>query len=470
MERAGQYNSYYITQLMCDLLFLCLSFFLALWLGRIYPDLDVRLPDVLFLLYLVFGWYLTSIRYHLYPPSFHQTWLKQLFASFNVILVEVLLCILFSFTFKEQNYGRGFVVIYGLLLFVFMPISKMGVRHYFRYVYGRGHHLKRAIVIGDGISGKRFCLFISNNPLYGYQLVKYIHGEMIIRANRQAMDKLRRMASGRTSLGRIDEVFITESSLGNYDAQEVMHILGDYAVQLRLIPKAVTYAPNMQLQVSMLGDFPLFSYSQEPLENVFNQFIKRMFDLVFSLLVCLFICSWLMPLIALLIRLESRGPVFFLQERWGKRNKPFKCFKFRSMYCNLGDADGNGTFKQAQKGDKRITRIGKILRKTNLDEFPQFLNVLRGDMSVVGPRPHATLMNLEALSAIGNYLVRHQTKPGITGWAQVNGLRGESCHAEQLEERVAYDVWYIQHWTFWLDVRIIFLTFWKMVVGDRNAY
>ncbi|WP_051293391.1 undecaprenyl-phosphate glucose phosphotransferase [Olivibacter sitiensis] len=469
MRKGEHHNFYYLVQICFDGAGLVLTFFLAMCFGKQAALASADLADGLFLLYLLIGWYFASIRYSLYPPVLHHTLLKDLFACFNVIVVQVLLCILFSFTFKEQLYGRSFVFIYALGLFVLMPMSKIGVRKFFYYYYGKGRFLKRVVVVGDGVSGKRFYHFILQNPLYGYEMVKYIPGSMIVRGHRQAMAKLQTMASGLSSLGRIDEVFVTEAGNASYDTREIINILSAYAVQVRLIPKVASYA-NGQLQVTMLGSFPLISMVQEPLEDVFNQFLKRGFDLLFSTLVLVFVCSWLLPLIAFLIKLESKGPVFFMQERWGKRNKPFKCYKFRSMYTDLGDSDEKGTFRQARKGDRRITKIGRFLRKTNLDEFPQFFNVFRGEMSVVGPRPHATLMNLEALHAINKYLVRHQCKPGITGWAQVNGLRGESDNPEKLEERVAYDVWYIQHWTFWLDMKIIFLTFWKMLVGDKNAY
>lgn len=470
MDRFDRHNLFYFTQLCSDGAVLVFSFALALYLGKTHAVMAWHMADLLFLLYLIVGWYVTSVRYKLYPPVVQHTLLKEIFSSYNVIVIQVLLCVLFSFTFERSSYGRSFVFSYGLALFLLVPMSKIGVRTFFRYFFGKGHFLKRVVIIGDGVSGRRFYQFITNNPLYGYKLVKYINGAIIIRANRRAMDKLRLIASGATSFGRVDEVFITESSTGSYEASEIIKILSAYAMQVRIIPKIAAYSPTAQLQVTMLGGFPLISMSKEPLEDVFNQFTKRLFDILFSLMVMLLICSWLIPFIALLIMLESKGPVFFMQERWGKRNKPFKCFKFRSMYIDLGDADENGTFRQAQKDDRRITKVGRILRKTNLDEFPQFINVLKGEMSVVGPRPHATLMNLEAVHAISNYMVRHQTKPGITGWAQVNGYRGESRTPEQLEQRVAYDVWYIQNWTFWLDLKIIFLTFWKMVVGDRNAY
>jgi len=166
-----------------------------------------------------------------------------------------------------------------------------------------------------------------------------------------------------------------------------------------------------------------------------------------------------------LIKLSSRGPVFFVQWRSGKDNKPFRCIKFRSLAVN-----DNANVQQVTRGDSRITPLGKFLRKTNLDELPQFLNVLAGSMSVVGPRPHM-LRHTEMYSKIlGQYMIRHFVKPGVTGWAQVNGFRGEIKREDQLRKRIEHDIWYLEHWSSWLDIRIILLTLYVTLKGDKNAF
>ncbi|HVS91528.1 MAG TPA: exopolysaccharide biosynthesis polyprenyl glycosylphosphotransferase [Mucilaginibacter sp.] len=192
---------------------------------------------------------------------------------------------------------------------------------------------------------------------------------------------------------------------------------------------------------------------------------KRSFDIIFSLFIILFIFSWLCPIIVILIKMESPGPVFFIQIRTGRDNVNFRCFKFRSMYVN-SEADR----KQATRDDSRVTRIGAFLRKTSLDELPQFFNVLIGNMSIVGPRPHM-LSHTEKFSRITEqYVIRHTLRPGITGWAQVCGLRGELSDHEAVLQRVHADVWYLENWSFLLDVKIILLTFWITLKGDKNAY
>lgn len=209
--------------------------------------------------------------------------------------------------------------------------------------------------------------------------------------------------------------------------------------------------------------FDLLVHIDTPLSKRGNALLKRGFDIVFSLLVIVFIFSWLMPILALLIKLDSRGPVFFVQERGGKDGKTFRCIKFRTMRH-----EASKQFKLAQKNDPRITRVGAWLRKTSLDELPQFFNVLLGDMSVVGPRPHAVQVDAEYQDKVPNYMARYIVKPGITGISQVSGLRGRDW--EIMPSRVKYDLYYIQHWSFWLDLKIILHTALKVVFGDKYAF
>ena len=178
-----------------------------------------------------------------------------------------------------------------------------------------------------------------------------------------------------------------------------------------------------------------------------------------------------MPLIALAIKLTSKGPVIFKQERWGLNNEKIVCYKFRTMAADSSDIDGNGYYNQASKDDPRITSgFGAFLRSTNMDELPQFWNVFLGNMSVVGPRPHPTPLNLESMHTVENYMLRHVVKPGITGWAQVNGARGETRVPGSMQQRVNFDLYYIHRWTFWLDGQIILQTVINVFRGDQNAY
>ena len=209
---------------------------------------------------------------------------------------------------------------------------------------------------------------------------------------------------------------------------------------------------------------PVISLRREPLEDLGNRIRRRLFDIMFSSLVIIFILSWMVPIIGLLILLDSRGPIFFVQSRSGKNNRTFPCVKFRTMVVN-----DQSDRQQASKDDNRITRLGAFLRRTSLDEFPQFFNVLRGDMSIVGPRPHMLKHTDDYSKLLDRFMVRQFVKPGITGWAQVNGFRGETKNILQMEKRVEHDIWYMENWSLWLDVRIIFLTIYNVVRGEENA-
>src|SRR5450432_3423119 len=222
---------------------------------------------------------------------------------------------------------------------------------------------------------------------------------------------------------------------------------------------------NRNIYVDFLNDIPVLSLRKEPLEDTGNRIKKRTLDVIVSTLVIIFLLSWLVPLIALLIKLDSRGPVFFIQLRSGKNNQPFRCLKFRSLQVN-NEADS----KQVSRDDNRITKLGRFMRKTNIDELPQFINIFLGDMSLVGPRPHM-LKHTEQFSELyKEYMIRHFVKPGLTGWAQVNGFRGEIKDNEFLRKRVEYDTWYMENWSLFLDLKIILLTILVTIKGDKNAF
>ncbi|MDP4212845.1 MAG: undecaprenyl-phosphate glucose phosphotransferase [Bacteroidota bacterium] len=222
---------------------------------------------------------------------------------------------------------------------------------------------------------------------------------------------------------------------------------------------------NRIIFVDFLNDIPVLSLRKEPLEDTGNRIKKRTFDVLFSFLVIVFILSWLVPLIALLIKLDSRGPVFFIQLRSGKNNQSFRCIKFRSLRVN-DEADS----KQVSRDDNRITRLGRFMRKTNIDELPQFFNIFWGDMSLVGPRPHMLKHTKHFAELYKEYMIRHFVKPGLTGWAQVNGFRGEIRDNDFLKKRVEYDIWYIENWSLWFDMKIILQTILVTIKGDENAF
>ena len=231
------------------------------------------------------------------------------------------------------------------------------------------------------------------------------------------------------------------------------------------VPDVYAYL-NRRLLVSTVEGVPVLAVREEPLVNLFNRFQKRTFDLVFSTFVLVFLFPPIFLISAIIIKRQSPGPVFFRQKRTGMDGREFWCLKFRSMRTN-DQAD----VLQATEDDLRKYPYGAFLRRTNLDELPQFINVLLGDMSVVGPRPHMLKHTEQYRDMIGRYMVRHLAKPGVTGWAQVNGLRGTTRDVSDMERRVRHDIWYVEHWSFWLDLIIIFKTASQTVFcRSENAY
>jgi putative colanic acid biosynthesis UDP-glucose lipid carrier transferase len=262
----------------------------------------------------------------------------------------------------------------------------------------------------------------------------------------------------------VNEIYSTIMPENNHKVYNLMQQADKELIRVRLVPD-FSFVVNRPVFIDYLRDMPILTVRHEPLDGLINRFKKRTFDILVSSLVTVFILSWLIPLLGLLIYLESPGPILFKQQRSGKNNKPFGCLKFRSMTVNK---ESNTT--QATKNDKRVTRIGRIIRKTSLDEFPQFFNVLKGEMSIVGPRPHM-LKHTEDYSQLAeDYMIRQFLKPGITGWAQVNGYRGEITELIHIKKRVEYDLWYLENWSLWLDLRIMFLTVYNVFKGDENAY
>jgi putative colanic acid biosynthesis UDP-glucose lipid carrier transferase len=238
----------------------------------------------------------------------------------------------------------------------------------------------------------------------------------------------------------------------------------------RILPN-ITSEKRLVKIVDFTYDTPFdLKYLFEKANNIYNNLSKRIFDIIITLLATVFVFSWLFPTLAILIKLSSKGPVFFMQERHGIDNKIFYCFKFRTMKTDSEHVDENGKFLQASLNDDRITKIGAFLRRTSLDEMPQFFNVLMGDMSIVGPRPHAILMNIEAEKTIDGYNLRHLVRPGITGLAQVSGLRGETKEIDDLRMRVESDIKYIEVWDNALDFEIIFKTAKNIIVGEEHVF
>jgi putative colanic acid biosynthesis UDP-glucose lipid carrier transferase len=263
----------------------------------------------------------------------------------------------------------------------------------------------------------------------------------------------------------IDEIYCTLSVLNKEQIKMVTKFANENNRVLKLIPEAnELYSKN--LNTEYYGDSSLIlNVRKLPFEYSENHFIKRVFDILFSVFTIVFVLSWLTPIIWILIKLESKGPAFFKQKREGLNGQQFVCYKFRSMRMNLSSTSGH-----TKKNDQRVTKFGTFLRRTSLDELPQFFNVIRGNMSVVGPRPHLKSLSIEYQKDVGNYMERHAVKPGITGLAQVSGYRGEIKKKSDIKNRIRFDIFYIENWSFLLDLKIIFQTVFNVFKGDEKAY
>lgn len=346
----------------------------------------------------------------------------------------------------------------------------VGSRFFMTFVYTRFpkkyNWVKPVTIIGqDSVLPPVEDYFRQHGAFFDINTITYQDRESFL-SKEQTLAKFRSYFQEVTKEGIYDVFIVTTPEVSNYSKDLILE--ADYqCVQLNFVPAitaSIVYNGHGE-RANLQMDLPVLKSHEEPMSSMENRFKKRIVDLMISGAVIVFVLSWLVPLIGIIIKIQSPGPIFFKQLRSGRNNKSFYCYKFRSMVVNKESG-----LKQAEKGDKRITPIGKFLRKSNLDEFPQFFNVFLGDMSVVGPRPHMLSHTEHYSQLIRHYMVRHFVKPGITGWAQVNGFRGETKDPELMAKRVEYDIEYLRNWSAMLDFKIVCMTAWNMIRGEKNAY
>lgn len=371
---------------------------------------------------------------------------------------------LYLFMNKEAEISRLFfisvLISFGLGLFT-NRIIHLGLYHYFR---NKSYITKKVMIIGYNQRAKKLVDYLEQQPI-ATEILGFCEDEKNMHeltnypviANRQnAIDISQKY--------QVTEIYSTISPEEDKSLYALMNQADQACIRFRILPDLDKFI-RRPVHIEYIEDMPMLSLRNEPLEDVGNRIKKRLFDIAVSSLVIVFILSWLVPIIALLIKLESKGPIFFIQKRNGKDGKPFNCLKFRSMKVN---DDSNS--KQATKNDSRITKLGAFMRKTSIDELPQFFNVLMSDMSIVGPRPHMLKHTEDYSRLINQFMIRHFLKPGITGWAQINGYRGETKTLQDMADRVKYDIWYLENWSMLLDARIVFMTAFNVVRGEKNAY
>ncbi len=328
-------------------------------------------------------------------------------------------------------------------------IWRLGSHFFFRLLQKKGLYQRKVVIIGFGEVGNELFEFFKEHPELGTKCLGFFDKHPA--QSPQILGELNKVENYLIS-HRVDEVYCSLPDNNNDYIESINDFCQQNLIRFSLIPDFRSFYYK-RVKLDFYDNIPILSTLSDPLTDPFNRFIKRAFDIIFSLCVILFFLSWFLPLLILIIRIDSPGPGFFVQNRSGFKNNVFKVIKLRTMVVNsLSDSI------QAQKDDMRITKIGRFLRRTSLDELPQFFNVFNGTMSVVGPRPHMLFQTVTYSQTIDNYMVRHFVKPGITGLAQVNGYRGETADPALMKIRVKMDKIYIEHWSVWLDIKIIFET------------
>ena len=422
---------------------------------------NLTLPEAFvsnnFLVYVIISWSLIALNTEFY----HVYRFTKALELFKIIIRQLSLVLLFDFSylgFFNQMILPKNMFLYLFFLFVTITFEKYLVYFLlkkFRSVFGGNY--RRVVIVGNGKRVDQLVNFFKLNTELGYKLCK------VYDLKESKKDQLRE-SFNYISEHSVDEIYCATSNLSTSEINLLIDFADNNLKKLKFIPDHRDITAK-SLKLDYYGYLPVISIRNIPLDKVENQIFKRVFDILFSLLIIVFILSWLTPIIAILIKIESKGPVFFRQKRNGLNYKEFYCFKFRSMRLNKF-----ANIEQVTKNDPRITKIGKFIRKTSIDELPQFFNVLIGDMSIVGPRPHMVSHTEMYAKSVNKFMVRHFIKPGITGLAQINGYRGEVETSNDIINRVRYDIFYLENWSVLLDLKISIATFYNSIKGEEKAY
>lgn len=365
--------------------------------------------------------------------------------------------------------GGRFQAVFCILELVTILIARYFERKVIKKYRSVGGNSRRATFIGADTELLNIYHKLNDDLTMGYRINGYYSDEDI---PQEDVGKLTKLGTLQYFLDNMDdpdklevgdELYVCLSRREKDTIRRLSRFCDHHVVRFYYVPVSVETL-DIDLKRELLDDLEVFTTYENPLENPWNKLLKRTFDIVMSI-VFLIPTALIFPFVWLIMKIQSPGPLLFKQARTGIDGKTFNCYKFRSMHVNA-DADK----LQATKDDPRKYPFGNFMRKANIDELPQFINVLKGDMSIVGPRPHMLAHTEQYSELIEKYMVRHFVKPGVTGWAQVTGFRGETKELWQMEGRVKRDIWYIEHWSIWLDIRIIWMTLKTMFIHDKNAY
>ncbi|TAE42972.1 MAG: undecaprenyl-phosphate glucose phosphotransferase [Sphingobacteriales bacterium] len=450
-----------------DLLLLNIAFFGSFYIIEFFGQLLHPLSYQKYLVLVNLIWIVSSSVYRMYHVEMVKTVEAILRVTWRSLVLNIFIFLLYLTFTNDTFLSREFLFAFYCLLAFFLFLSRF-LGSLFEMLLTRQYGIGIPVaILGNNATGNKLGSFFSNSRNFKFMGFldlendeKSLFSDSLGTLKTSTIEQLKNAAQ----LG-VKDVYVSLTPKRMPDAKYLLREAEKQCVRLKFVPDFLG-SMEIPFNISYLEGFPIITLRKEPLDNMQARFKKRLLDTGFSLLVTVLILSWLVPIIALLIKLDSKGPVFFMQNRAGRGNVTFKIFKFRSMKV----MDKSSTFKQASKNDDRITRVGKFLRATSLDEIPQFFNVLLGSMSVVGPRPHVPELNHQYHEIIEKYMVRNFVKPGITGWAQVNGCRGETTEIAQMEERVKYDINYTEKWSVMLDIKIVFMTIFNILKGEENAY
>ncbi|MFM9839149.1 MAG: exopolysaccharide biosynthesis polyprenyl glycosylphosphotransferase [Cyclobacteriaceae bacterium] len=390
------------------------------------------------------------------PYNLNKGWSvsKTIKSQLAFIFIHLLVVASLIFFFNKRYSTTQIGMIYAF--FVPLFFSWKIIVYYFRKVFTSELLIKNYIILGKNEVAYGIRKHYLLNPQFGYRFSRYFDTS----PSQYSLEEIRKYCVNE----EVHEIFYCITDSDESSLKDLINFGLDSLIKVKIVVDSLP-AQNQAIQLERFENKPGFDLATIPLDESGNQLLKRIFDLIFSAAFLLLIMSWLLPIIYIVIKTDSKGPIFFTQLRSGKDNRPFKCLKFRTMIVNK-DSDS----VQATKDDPRITKLGHFLRKTSIDELPQFINVFIGNMSVVGPRPHMLKHTEQYSKLIEKFLGRHYVKPGITGLAQCMGYRGETRTLDDMENRVRLDRYYIENWSFWFDIKIIFLTIVSLIRGSDKAF
>ena len=380
----------------------------------------------------------------------------------GILIVFAGFFLVLSYTEEAKNFSRSMFAYFYIFNIVLEEVERLVVRGFLRSIRRRGYNQKHILLVGYSKAAEQYIDRIKQNPQWGYN-IRGILDDNIARGTVYKGVKVIGSIENLTFIlpeNKLDEIAITLGLEEYYKLEKIVSQCEKSGVHTKFIPDYGNIIPTRPYTEDLLG-LPVINIRYVPLSNTFNAMIKRLMDIVGSI-ICIVIFSPVMLLSAILVKITSSGPLIFKQERVGLHNEKFMMYKFRTMYVQTEEEEKKGW---TQKNDPRVTKVGGFLRKTSLDEFPQLFNVLKGDMSLVGPRPERPQYVEKFREEIPRYMIKHQVRPGMTGWAQVNGYRGDTS----IRKRIEHDLYYIENWTLGLDIKILFLTVFKGFI-NKNAY